>query len=229
MTLIGVDLGRVKDYCTINIFEDRLVERPTTRQPYTRRITPMEAPTMLTRIYDLIELGEMVGVSYPDIAARINKICMNPRVSKPYALVLDATGVGIAVCDMLRAPPYNLFPYGITSTSGAQPSDSPWGKNVPKLDLVTNMLLLFETERIKIAADLAHLDDYRDQLKDFSTIPSRGGGKFSNEHEGVHDDFVMGSAVVLWYAENMLQPYIELPTGGTRPTYNPATHGLTGR
>jgi hypothetical protein len=226
MTIVAVDLGKIKDYATINILEDRLIQRPTTRQPMARTIPVFDVPSMLTRVYDLIELGEMRGVSYPDVASRISRVCTHPKISQPYILVVDATGVGIAVCDLLRGPPYYLSPVGITISGGHTVTESEWGYNVPKPFIVETMEVLMETERFKIAEDLEHLQDFKDQILDFTKLPQKGQS-FGAEHDEIHDDFVMGTAIGLWYAERILPPYVELgrPEAKKKP-YNPATHGL---
>lgn len=228
MTIVSVDLGKIKDYATINILEDRLIQRPTTRQPMTPNIPIYDVPSMLTRVYDLIELGEMRGVSYPEVAAKISRVCMHPKISQPYTLVVDATGVGIAVCDLLRGPPYFLSPVGITITGGHQVTESEWGYNVPKQSIVEILEVLLETERLKIAEDLEHLQDFKDQILDFVKGPNKRGQSYGAENDEIHDDFVMGTAIGLWYAEKILPPYVELgrPETGKKSHYNPATHGL---
>lgn len=228
MTLIGVDLGRRKDYATVNIFEDHLIQRPVTGQPNTVKIKPMEAPSLLTRVYNLVDMGEMRGVPYPEVARRISVISLHPKISKPYALVVDATGVGIAVIDMLRGDPYRLDPIGVTFTPGRGWRESEVGYNVAKLDLMVNLQLLYETERIRIADGIAHLDEYKEQMKGMTTkINTRGHEIFTEESDETHDDFVMGQAIVLWYAEHAMPANVELPSGEADKVFNPATWGIS--
>jgi len=228
MNIIGVDLGRLADSTTLNILADRLIASPTTPHPSLKKYKGGRPPTILTRVYDVLEIGVLKGYSYPDIARRISMLCNHPKISKPYDLILDATGVGIAVFEMLRAPPYYLNPYGIVSTGGNAPTQSPWGMNVPKKDLIDNFTLLFSQERIKIPRTLEHYDKFEEQYNNFVRLANGGYG---NLDESIHDDIVMGVAVALWYGENTYPPYVELPDEDDKPLkpFDPARHGLTTR
>jgi hypothetical protein len=230
MTIIGVDLGRVYDAAAIVVIEDKLVQRPTTAQPITRKIKPMDAPSMLTRIYGAIEVGRMVGVSYTEIAMRIATLVEHPRISRPYSLVLDTTGVGIAIWDMLCAPPYRLSPVGITSTAGKAVTESMSGYNVPKVDLMTNLEILLDQERFSWAAGMEDAETYREQMDHMKIELKKKKETFGADDDRIHDDYPSATAVALWFAEKILPPYIELPQGNDRKSnYNPARHGLTPR
>jgi len=230
VTIIGVDLGRVFDAAAIVVIEDKLIEVPVTAQPRTRRITPLDIPTLLTRVYGVIEVGRMVRVSYTEVARRLYVLAEHPRISRPYALVIDATGVGIAICDMLRDPPYNLSPIGVTSTPGRSVTESTWGYNVPKQDLMDNLEILLERERLTWSGRMEDVVAYREQMENMRRGVKNKRETFGAEDDRIHDDYPSATAVALWYAEKILPPYIDLPNlAGARKQYNPATHGLTGR
>lgn len=188
-----------------------------------------DVPSSLIRIYDCVHMEQMRGVSYPMVADRVKAIADNPLISRDYILVVDATGVGIAVIDMMRD--MGLSPIGITYTSGREITMSEFGYNVPKRDLVVNLQLLYQTGRIRIAADLDLAPAFRDQLKGFTFDAHKEGpgSKYGAETEALHDDLVTSAAVALWYAEKVLPPYIELPSGGGNGDgkYNPAKAGLS--
>jgi hypothetical protein len=228
MNIIAVDCGRVVDYATFSIFRDRLTQRENTRDQIDIRLPVdlQDIPRTLVRIYELVYLDEMRGVSYPMIAKRLWEVTQNPQIAQDYSIVIDATGVGVAVIDLMRAPPYQLSPVGVTVTAGREITMSDFGYNVPKRDVVTNLELLYQTGRIKVAR-MKHADTFRDQLKYFTkqTTPT-GQPAWGNQSDSIHDDFVMGGALGLWYAEKIMPSTITLPGGKAEEKYDPARHGL---
>ena len=227
MHLIGVDLGRQNDFAAPVIFEDELILEPVTIMPDGVPPRYQDVPTSLMRIYNLVDMCQWRGVSYPIITRRIKDITISPLISRDYILVVDATGVGIAVIDMMRE--LDLFPIGITITGGNVVTLSEFGYNVPKRDIVVNMQVVFQCERIRIAAELALATTFRDQLKHYTTpdkLTARGKQTFGNDAEVGNDDLVTSAGIVLWYAEKVLGSVVQLPTGKEKE-YNPAKAGLS--
>ena len=226
--LIGVDLGRQNDFAAPVIFEDELVQKPVTRAPDEIPVRYRDVPSLLTRIYKGVDMSEWRGVSYPMTAQRIKRIVDSPMISRDYVLVVDSTGVGEAVIDMLRES-YHLNPVGVSFTSGNAVTMSPFGYNVPKRDLVVNLQVLFQMERVKIAEELELAVTFREQLRHFtSTVNRRTGHEgFGADSEIEFDDLPMAAAIVLWYAEKILAHQIEMPHRlGPAKEFDPARHGL---
>jgi hypothetical protein len=227
MHLIGVDLGRRNDFAAPVIFEDELYQKPVTIMPDGTPPRYRDVPSLLVRRYNLVDMMQWTGVSYPMTAKRIKNIVDNPQVSRDYILAVDATGVGQAVIDMLRGD-YNLNPIGVTFTSGAAVTMSQYGYNVPKRDLVVNLQLLFQLERVRIAEELELAKEFKGQLEHYSShVNERGYESFAADAEIEHDDLPMAAAIILWYAEKVMAHRIELPQGEPQKPFNPATHGLT--
>lgn len=227
MTWLGVDLGRRRDYATITVINDRLAEVPIARQPVTKRVLPLEIPALLTRFYDVVELGEMSEMPYPEVVRRIYAVANHPKVSQPYTLVVDATGVGIAVCDMMRSYPYRMSPVGITITGGHAVTQNEWGYNVPKKEIMTNMAVVGEFDRLRVSSRLALAGKFADQVKAIKVqVNSRGSEIFESDDRDGHYDLVMGAALALWYAEHIMPAQVELPQPQKGAVFNPATHRL---
>lgn len=227
MHLIGVDLGRQNDFAAPVIFEDELIVEPVTIMPDGVPPRYQDVPISLMRIYNLVDMCQWRGVSYPMIARRIKDITISPLISRDYILVVDATGVGIPVIDMMREQ--DLFPIGISITGGNVVTLSEFGYNVPKRDIVVNMQVVFQTERIRIAEELELAGTFRDQLKHYTTpdkLTARGKQTFGNDAEVGNDDLVTSAGIVLWYAEKVLGSTVQLPTGKEKE-YNPAKAGLS--
>lgn len=230
MHLIGVDLGRQNDFAAPVIFEDELVQKPVTVMPIDTPARYIDVPSLLVRRYNLVDMAQWRGVSYPQIAKRISDIVKSPLISRDYILAVDATGVGQAVIDLLRDD-WGLFPIGITFTSGKAVTQSVFGYNVPKRDLVVNLQVLYQTERIRIAEELELGLQYKEQLRHFTSTVDRKTGheSYDADLEAIHDDLPMASAIILWYAEQILAHELELPASapGTQKPFNPATFGLS--
>jgi hypothetical protein len=230
MHLIGVDLGRQNDFAAPVIFEDELVQKPITKAPHEISVKYLDVPSLLVRRYNLVDMAQWRGVSYPQIALRVKQIIDSPLISRDYILCVDATGVGQAVVDMLRDD-YGLEPIGITFTSGKAVTQSSFGYNVPKRDLVINLQVLFQMERIRIAESLELALQFKEQLRHFtSVVNERGHEQFGADDESIHDDLPMAAAIIMWYSEHILAHEMELPTGGNgtkQGAFNPATYGLS--
>lgn len=216
------------DFAAPVIFEDELVPKPVTRAPLDLPPRYLDVPSLLVRRYNLVDMAQWTGVSYPQTARRIEQIVRSPLISRDYLLVVDATGVGQAVMDMLRDS-YNLAPIGVTFTSGKSVTQSIYGYNVPKRDLVVNLQVLYQMERVRIAEELELALEYKEQLRHFTSEVDRvtKHESFDSDSGQVHDDLPMASAIVLWYAEQILAGELELPNSAPAKSFNPATYGLS--
>jgi hypothetical protein len=229
MHLIGVDLGRVVDAAAVVIFEDELVQKPVTKAPLDVPPRYLDVPSLLVRRYNLVDMIQWRGVTYPEIARKIGLIMKMPEVSHDIILAVDATAVGQAVMDMLRADP-QLDPIGVTFTSGKSVTQSTFGYNVPKRDLVVNLQVMFQMERIRIAEEHPLALEFKEQLRHYTSNIDKVTLNESFDGEGgVHDDLPMAAAVIMWYCEHVLASELELPSGdnGSRKAFNPATYGLS--
>src|SRR3954454_5897766 len=93
---IGADLGQKHDFTAICVVERAEVTFDW-RNPVTceyRRETQF-AVRHLERV--------KLRTSYPDVVERIREVVMDPALEGRRSLVVDATGVGAPVVDLLRA------------------------------------------------------------------------------------------------------------------------------
>jgi hypothetical protein len=117
------------------------------------------------------------------------------------SLVTDATGVGVAVLDLLRDA--NLDPIPITITAGDRATYEGGHHRVPKRDLVAVVQVLLQTERLTIAAALPEAEVLVQELLGFEVrITSAGNDSFGAWREGMHDDLVLAVALACWLGEN---------------------------
>jgi hypothetical protein len=180
---VGVDLGQAKDYTAIAVVEGG-------------------------HVYQVRHLVRERGVPYPAIVDQIHSL-MHSRelVEARTALVVDQTGVGAPVVDLLRQKWLN--PIAITITGGDRPSaedKTHW--RVPKRDLISNLVVLSQTQRLKIAAGLEEAPTLADELQNLRVkIDLRTAhDSYTTWREGQHDDLVLAVALALWWGENRPLP-----------------------
>jgi len=194
---VGVDLGQAKDFTAIAIIEGGAT-------------------------YRIRHLERVRGLTYSAIIDRINSIMRSQALRDARTrLIVDRTGVGAPVVDLLRNK--GLDPVSITITGGDKPSRDEEGHwNVPKRDLVSNLLVLSQSGRLKIAAGLAEAQTLADEFQNLRVKINIKSGHDSYEawREGQHDDLVLAAALALWWAEKrpvrLVQP-IFISTGHRRP------------
>ena len=138
----GLDLGQSKEYTALCAIE----RRPETPALYHVR--------SLKRF--------QLGTSYPDIVKKVQVALQSPAID-PNLLLIDNTGVGIAVTDLFRKTGLNFCP--ITITGGEKVTSDARGIRVPKRDLASTLQVLFQTKRLKIAGNLPDAQILIDRVK----------------------------------------------------------------
>jgi len=195
--LIGCDLGETTDYTAISLTERATVYRD-------------DKDTFIHE-YRVRYLKRFRGEStYPIIVQHLVKMFLKPEISLDGYLLVDQTGVGRAVIEMMRAEKLN--PIGITITGGTQVTETPDGFNVPKKDLVSALLVLFQTGQIRIAAELPDADVLKGELENFrvKVNPRTGHESFEAWKDSDHDDMVISLAMPIWYASEYM-PTLDTP------------------
>jgi hypothetical protein len=149
--------------------------------------------------YDVSHLERLrLGTPYPKqveiIAKRKNRI-------EDCTLVVDCTGVGTPVLDMLKAA--GLDPVGIWITGGEQVNHDENDETryrVPKRDLVTAVQVIQQQHRLHVAESPEKARLVK-ELQDFKIkLSAAGHDTFGAWREGQHDDLVLGLAVAVWLA-----------------------------
>lgn len=184
---LGLDLGQAADYTALAVLETR--------------------PESYPARYDCRYLERVpLGTPYPAVAERVRTLLDTPELREKTALLVDATGVGRPVLDMLRQ--HRLDPVPITITGGDTVGRDGAGYRVPKRDLVGVVQVLLQTERLKLAASLPHLSTLVRELTAFRVKidPNTAHDSYGAWREGTHDDLVLAVAVAAWWAEREPPP-----------------------
>jgi len=188
--ILGLDLGQAQDYTALVILE-------TPGNPQSSRGRD-------DRQYHLRHLERFkLGTPYPDVIARVAGLMITlPLTHANTYLVVDATGVGKPVVDLLREK--RLHPIAITITGGNEVTGNDReGYHVPKRDLVSNLAVLFQARRLKIAESLPEAQILVQELLNFKVkINTRTAhDTYEAWREGIHDDLVLAVALACWYGQ----------------------------
>ena len=191
---IGLDLGQAQDPTALAVIERRRL--------LDVRYEPAPLRDARCLIPQLVRYP--LGTSYPEIVADVvDKLVKAPKGTR---LILDGTGVGRAVVDefrqhrALQSHHSRIVP--VTLTAGEEEilaSDGYW--RVPKRNLVGVAQVLLQSQRLKIAPDLAETQTLVKELLNFKVkITTAANDTYGAWREGQHDDLVLATALGCWAA-----------------------------
>lgn len=183
---VGCDLGQVNDYTAIGMIEKTVdYDSSNHRTIIDYKVVHLERFTL--------------GTEYPVVVRRLVTMFENPVIKYNGKLIVDQTGVGRAVIDIMKKE--GLKPIGITITGGHEIVETPEGYHVPKKELVTALLVLFQSGQLKIARKLPDSQVLVKELENFRVkVNVRTGNEtFEAWREYEHDDLVLSVALAAWY------------------------------
>jgi len=161
-----------------------------------------------------------LGTPYPFVIERLCTVC--EAVPGPCELVIDATGVGRPVLDLLRSKGRAVTAVLITGT-GAEtlnPETGIW--SVPKRILLAPLGSALELGRLRLSPGLAIVETEalrRELSRFFRQINGHGHTVMGGRRE--HDDLVIALALAVWWSSaNRALPDIRrphIPSGKTEP------------
>lgn len=189
--IISADLGQANDYTAISILEKItkgvgvLGYRGEGELSYHLR--HMERPAR--------------GTEYPAIVDRLIEIFNSPQLEeREKAVVIDLTGVGRPVYDMMIKTGFRRSLNAISITGGNTVNFTDGLFNVPKRDLVTNLQVMLQNGSMKIARGIKEADALVEELANFQVKITAGGHDVYGGRSGVHDDLVLSVAMAAWLA-----------------------------
>ncbi|MEO7033610.1 MAG: terminase family protein [Polyangiaceae bacterium] len=213
---VGVDLGQANDYTAIAVVE-RLNERaappPQTRfivDPAPTSPRGLESQRYCVRHLERIELG----TRYPVIVDRITRLLASEPLRGRATLVVDATGVGRPVVDLIEAA--GVYPVSVTITGGDATTQTDRGVRAPKRDLVSALQVLLQRGDLKIAASLSLRSVLTDELLAFQARinPDTAHDSYAAGGTGAHDDLVLALALACWRARDAASRPAPAPVAG---------------
>ena len=158
--------------------------------------TALAVGELVERGFHLRHLERLpLGTPYPAIVERIGATMK--ALPAPGVLVVDATGVGRPVLDMLRAA--GLDPIAVSITGGRAVTFDGDMWRVPKRSLIRPLVAAFEAGRLKVARGLRLGEALVRELRAFERrVNARGHDTY--EGAGEHDDLVIAVALACWWA-----------------------------
>lgn len=213
--IVGLDLGQASDFTALTV------------------VQPVSLDDQGERIYDVVAIDRAeLHTRYPQIVRNVGRIVSvlrepiaspipMPRESglvmltePPRAsvdLVIDYTGVGIAVVDMFIEAQNagkidqscNILPVTITGGSAINRTD--YGVTVPKRELASVVQVVLQESRLNLPDNDPMTPILTTELTGFRVKISATGhdsyGAGDDWRSAPHDDLVLSLALALWYAE----------------------------
>ena len=184
---VGLDLGQSADFTALAIVQDLAEVAEDGRLARRLHLRHLERYPQHT--------------SYTAIADGVATLMRDPllyRHRKPPHLVVDNTGVGRAVTDLLKSKGLRFTPVTITGGDKAHRVDGTW--RVPKRDLVGALEVPFHTGALKVAESLELWPTLKGELQTFKRKINLKTAHDSYEHwrESDHDDLVLATALACW-------------------------------
>ena len=197
---VGLDLGQSADYTALAVVQS---VKEATEEGALRtflHLRHLERYPLRTPYTDVAS-----GVAALMGSETLNRDEYDPsrgRVAKPKVeLLVDKTGVGVAVTDLLKE---RGLRFTAVTIHGGEKVTRPHGAyNVPKLDLVAALEVPFHTETLKVAEGLQLWGALREELQNFRRKVNLKTAHTSFEHwrETDHDDLVLAAALACWGAK----------------------------
>jgi len=200
---VGLDLGQSSDYTALAVVEKLEGNGASSRDPGDRvslHLRHLERyplrtpyPEMAERVAALIR-SDVLTVSTTDRMLR--------EVRVPPELVIDQTGVGVPVADLLRER--DLIFRSVVITGGDKVNREGRVYRVPKRDLVSALEVSLQTGDLRVAEGLELWPALRQEMQSFRRKIDLRTAHDSYEHwrEGDHDDLVLAVCLACWGAMN---------------------------
>jgi hypothetical protein len=145
-----------------------------------------------------------LGTPYPMVVAYLREMVARQEVRGQCALVVDGTGVGGPVVDMLRGAGLGCEIKAVTITGGERERRSGGGQwvSVPKQDLIAGVQVALENGDMRIARRLKQAGSLVRELVDVRMSAGLGSGRvrIGADGYGEHDDLVIALALACWRA-----------------------------
>lgn len=189
---VGLDLGQKGDYTAIAVVEQ-----------WVQNLGGVDPSTYETRSMARLDVRHLarlpLGTSYPDVVERVCELVRVPALLRNSVLVVDATGVGAPVVDLLRRAPLECTLLPVTITGGDHQSRAEGGWRVPKRDLVTGLQVVLERGELRIPEELAMGRTLVTELMSMQVkISGNGHDAYGAFRSGEHDDLVLALGLACW-------------------------------
>ena len=216
--LAGLDLGQASDFTALAILERTRPADRTDPSGETVRLAQRwsglatvpvrEAAPKRDKTYAVRHLERFpLGTPYPTICERLALLFARPPLAGA-TLAVDQTGVGRAVVDLIRRvrPKATIRP--VTITAGHEVVADGAGWHVPKKELVSDLQVLLQSRRLRVARSLRMASVLVKELESFRVkISASANETFECWRERDHDDLVLAVAMATWVGGQGLKQF----------------------
>jgi hypothetical protein len=193
---VGVDLGQARDFTAVAALERVELVGEWDAAMYTYKKDVKLRLRYLERM--------PLGTPYPEVVERVEELTNTPELAGRCSLVVDATGVGRPVVDLLRRQGLRCRMEAVTITGGAAETRSGGYRGVPKRDLITGLQVLLQGGKLKIAAGIPQGAMLAAEMGEMRVrVTEAGNVQYGAWREGSHDDLVLAVALACWGARKM--------------------------
>lgn len=193
---VGLDLGQSIDYTAISVIE-------RVKVPLLQHGRQSEAENIAyNTTCNVIHLDRLpLRTTYPQVVEHVRTMLDTAPLAGNSQLVVDFTGVGRPVFDMMTKA--KLRPVGISITAGDGWSRDGAIYRVSKRILISTLDAKMHDEKIFVAPLLTNGEILRSELADLRRKFTDSGYQQVEARSGRHDDMVLSVAVALWYGSHM--------------------------
>ena len=204
--ILGVDLGQASDFTALTVLERG--QRPTGRhKKVVNAFGGVRYPPEFESTYQVRHLERLPrGTPYPQQVERVTRLVEQTRSTTGLEprLVVDQTGVGRPVVDMLRAAGHKWLA-AVSIHGGDQSTRDGDDHKLPKRELVSILQVLLQSDRLQVARSLPEADTLTREMLAFKvTLSATGHDSYGNDwRQNPHDDLVLSVALATWLGENV--------------------------
>lgn len=186
---LGVDIGQQTDPTALVLVETYRPEptHPKDWSEQRHRVSWVER----------VPLGTLYGA----VVERIAVVAETAQTRGSVMIVLDGTGVGRPVVDLLRKRTSVPLRAVIFTGGETETRDGPYTWHAPKRDLVTALEVVLQSRRLEVRPDCPLQPDLEAELSAFDFSINARGRESYEAASGTHDDLVLALALAIWWAE----------------------------
>jgi hypothetical protein len=193
--IAGLDLGRPHEFTALSVLE-------------RTEVPVCNDPSRMVRHYAVRHLERLPPATpYAEVFARLAEVFAAPPL-RGSRLVVDYTGVGRPVLDMLRKAKVGAQVIPLFVTAGHRhTSDERGGWCVPRQELAATLQVLLQSRRLQVTPALPEVAMLVRELAAFQvkvTVTTKEE-ELAAWREGTHDDLVLAVAVAAWLGQYALR------------------------
>jgi hypothetical protein len=188
---VGLDLGQAQDYSALSVVELVHIPGEWDAVMFARKTSTALQLRHVERI--------RLGTPYPDIVTRAGAVTRSAELAGRCQLMVDASGCGRPVVDLLRRARVECPILPVTITAGGAETYANSYYHVPKKDLIAGVQVGLQNGRLRIAKGMRYGEALREELFGMQArLSGTGHRSFGAARSGTHDDLIMALALSLW-------------------------------